>query len=140
MNTKKCDRCGKHYDDIKGFGTSDYYGYKVFKDCYTYDKTEIELCLDCKKDLVQWLKGVGAEDKDKSICKDFLSSVEAQAKELGIRNLFVVADNYSITRNDNSEAIKRCRETLKDYEKEIGCDPTEDWREDNENNNSVQHS
>lgn len=60
--------------------------------------------------------------------KEFLISVEAMAKLYGINDLFVIADNHSITRNNNNEAIRRCRQTLVNYEKEIGSDPEEDWR------------
>ena len=59
---------------------------------------------------------------------EFLKEVETIAAEFGIENLFVIADNHSITRNNNNEAIRRCRETLKEYEREIGSDPEEDWR------------
>lgn len=60
--------------------------------------------------------------------RTFLINVETMAELYGINDLFVIADDYSITRNNNNEAIKRCRQALVNYEKEIGSNPEEDWR------------
>ena len=60
--------------------------------------------------------------------RTFLINVETMAELYGINDLFVIADDYSITRNNNNEAIRRCRQALVNYEKEIGNNPEEDWR------------
>lgn len=60
--------------------------------------------------------------------RTFLINVETMAELYGINDLFIIADDYSITRNNNNEAIRRCRQTLVNYEKEIGSNPEEDWR------------
>lgn len=57
----------------------------------------------------------------------FLKAVTKLAERYRIKNLFVIADGHSVTRNSGDEAIRRCRNTLKEYELEIGGDPNEDW-------------
>ena len=59
---------------------------------------------------------------------EFLREVRKLAEERGIEHLFVIAENHSVTNNDGTnEAIRRCRETLKNYEREVGSDPEEHW-------------
>lgn len=56
-NAKICDRCGQ---TIKLFecepDKDETWRYEVIKDCHPYpDRLKIDLCKDCKKDLVRWL-------------------------------------------------------------------------------------
>lgn len=62
---KVCDRCGQTiklfgYDDNMHYEMSqrdDSWRYEITKDCYPYpDKIKIDLCINCKKDLLKWLK------------------------------------------------------------------------------------
>ena len=56
---KVCDRCGKIiklFDDALEY-KEEAWRYEITKDCHPYpDKINIDLCFDCKKDLVHWLK------------------------------------------------------------------------------------
>jgi hypothetical protein len=61
-DAKTCDRCGEViplYQKLPDKEFKDgYWRYEVRKDCYPYPDIEIDLCLNCKKDLVEnWLKG-----------------------------------------------------------------------------------
>jgi hypothetical protein len=56
-NAKICDRCGQtiklfEYEPDK----DEAWRYEVIRDCHPYpDRVKIDLCKDCKKDLVRWL-------------------------------------------------------------------------------------
>ena len=61
---KVCDRCGKiisSYDAGLSY-KEDVWRYEITKDCHPYpDKVKVDLCFDCKKDLVRWLKNEEAK-------------------------------------------------------------------------------
>ena len=56
-DAKICDRCGQtiklfEYEPDK----DEAWRYEVIKDCHPYpDRLKIDLCNDCKKDLIRWL-------------------------------------------------------------------------------------
>lgn len=55
---KLCDRCGKVIPFLNPELTNEKeaWRYKIIRDCHPYpDTITIDLCLDCKKDLVKWL-------------------------------------------------------------------------------------
>lgn len=53
---KQCDRCKVAYDP---FNISDYndetWRYGISKDCHPYLAHKFDLCLECRKELVEWL-------------------------------------------------------------------------------------
>lgn len=59
--------------------------------------------------------------------QNFLKDARLLAEVYGIKNLFIVVDGYSTINNNGNEAIRRCRETLENYEREIGSNPEESW-------------
>ena len=55
---KLCDRCGKVISFLNSelIKEKEAWRYEIIRDCHPYpDKITIDLCLDCKKDLVKWL-------------------------------------------------------------------------------------
>lgn len=62
-DAKTCDRCGEVIPLNKELSDKEfkdgYWRYEIRKDRYPYpDIIEIDLCLNCKKDLIEnWLKG-----------------------------------------------------------------------------------
>lgn len=56
---KKCDRCGEAYDPLLTGITLDdeWWRYSVHRDCHPYEEIKIDLCPECRKKLVNWLKG-----------------------------------------------------------------------------------
>ena len=60
-DVKQCDRCGALIIPFKLSAEEiekDYWRYDVTKDCHPYERIIIDLCYDCKKDLVEWLQEV----------------------------------------------------------------------------------
>lgn len=57
-DAKICDRCGqtiKLFDNELPY-ENDAWRYEIIKDCHPYpDSLKIDLCSDCKRDLVRWL-------------------------------------------------------------------------------------
>lgn len=60
MNAKKCDRCGKLYEE-KGDGHSEPFRYSVVKCCHPYEDRTLDLCSECKSELLKWLRERGAK-------------------------------------------------------------------------------
>lgn len=56
----------------------------------------------------------------------FIKYVERVAKRYDA-NYFIVSDGASATHNDNNEAIRYCRNALKEWESKNGYNPDEDW-------------
>lgn len=55
MNAKKCDRCGKLYEENE-VDIRNPFRYKITKDCHPYpDEIDIDLCDKCKEDFIRWL-------------------------------------------------------------------------------------
>ena len=59
----------------------------------------------------------------------FIKDVEKVAKRYDA-NYFIVSDGASATHNDNNEAIRYCRNALKEWETKNGYNPYEDWNND----------
>lgn len=57
-------------------------------------------------------------------CKDVS---ELHKRKYADLDFFLVTNGASVTRNKGDEAVRKCRETLIDYEKKHGSDPNEDW-------------
>lgn len=63
MKIRVCDRCRREIKTIDLSLTDDDFKdgawrYTVIQDCHPYpEKIEIDLCLNCKKELAKWLKG-----------------------------------------------------------------------------------
>ena len=59
-SSKICDRCGKvikFLDPDYDYSSSEAWRYTIVKDCHPYpDQIKIDLCNDCKEDLIKWLK------------------------------------------------------------------------------------
>ena len=58
---KKCDRCGNAYDPLEAVITfeDEWWRYEVRKDCHPYEEIKIDLCLDCRMKLYEWIKEGG---------------------------------------------------------------------------------
>lgn len=57
-DAKQCDRCKRFYS-IELFKNLDeeWYGLKIYKECIPdFESHYIDLCDDCKKKLLKWLK------------------------------------------------------------------------------------
>jgi len=58
-DTKVCDRCGKVIPFLSKelLTEKEAWRYEITKDCHPYpDVITIDLCLDCKRDLMRWLE------------------------------------------------------------------------------------
>ena len=58
----RCDRCGKIYDPLyimhcPSIINQEWWRYKVVRDCHPYEEIKVDLCPNCRKNLVKWLKG-----------------------------------------------------------------------------------
>lgn len=60
MDAKRCDRCGAFFspmEDSKGSRWEDeWWRYYIGKDNHPYGTTELDLCLNCRKELYRWIK------------------------------------------------------------------------------------
>lgn len=63
MRVTKCDKCGKIYSDLEEIEeyklNEKYWRYDLYFDAHPYPQEKVDLCKDCKKDLYNWLQGVG---------------------------------------------------------------------------------
>ena len=61
MKINKCDKCGKSYDSMEEAKEislhEDNWRYSIVRDNYPYPESKVDLCLDCRKKLAEWLKG-----------------------------------------------------------------------------------
>lgn len=60
MNAKICDRCGKTFTwhEILQKANNEAWRYDLTKYCHPYPESiTLDLCLECKEDLVRWFKG-----------------------------------------------------------------------------------
>ena len=66
MNVNVCDRCGKKINRIEEANERDEeWRYGIVRECYPYPtRLEVDLCLNCKKDLAKWLKEKGGAFSD----------------------------------------------------------------------------
>lgn len=57
-NAKQCDRCGKYYSiNLSSFNyEEDWWRYELHRDCHPYSEEKVDLCIECRKKLYNWLK------------------------------------------------------------------------------------
>ncbi len=70
--------------------------------------------------------GIESVSSDLDKARKLMKEVADLAEKYNLP-VFCVTEGASVTRNNGNEAIRRCRETLVNYEKEVGSDPNEDW-------------
>lgn len=62
MKVNKCDRCGRIISLDDGMDLYDakkhWWRYDIEYDAHPYPAEKLDLCINCKKDLYKWIKGV----------------------------------------------------------------------------------
>ena len=105
------------------------FGFPLFINAYRNNIEEIIANKKLAFSVEEYVNDISEACKSPLEARRFIKDVEKVAKRYDA-NYFIVSDGASATHNDNNEAIRYCRNALKEWETKNGYNPYEDWNND----------